>query len=344
MDRVRMTQFLARANTSFLKGALWEADIEPLPSLAQRVGEPLTPDAISVPEMVSRAGEIMTLSSRRCLGDLPQTVSASFNVPWLELLCGCTATIHGDTIWAGTAGVDYDTLARVTFDPENPWFAKWRACQRALGEFAGDRFPVSLPVMHGPLDLLSAVKGPDQLCLDLMDRPQEVREALAAATKVWIAAARELLAVSPAFQGGMCSRMKLWLPGPAVTLQDDATALLSPGSYADLVYGFEREIVRAFPFHTYHAHSTSAHLLAAIAGLEGLTSIQVTLDPNGPARPSLRATINKVLEKVPVLLCVWDREWAEWCEDAFEPAGVCVAYIIRNDGDWRACEEWLRAS
>jgi len=339
-----MTRFLARANSAALKGALWEADIEMLPSLREKTGEYLTPGMISVPEIISRAEEIISRSNGHDLGDLPQSVSASFNVPWLELLCGCSARIQGDTIWAEASGVDYDTLARLTFDPRNPWFQKWLASQRALGRFAAGRFPVSLPVMHGPFDLLSAVMGPEQVCLDLLDRPAEVKGALARVTQVWIAAAHELLAVTPVFDGGMCSRMKIWLPGPAVTLQDDATALLSPPSYSEFVKGCEEKIVRAFPCHTYHSHSTSAHLLDLIADLPGLSSIQITLDPNGPPRPKMRSMIQNVLTKRPVLLCVWDREWAEWCQDAFDPAGVCIAYIIRSEGDWQMCENWIRST
>jgi hypothetical protein len=339
-----MTRFLARTNSRLLKGALWEADIQPWPGLRGRTGQQLTPDMISVSEIISQAREIIAHSARCPMGDLPQSVSASFNIPWLELLCGCTATVQGDTVWAEASDLNYDTLARLTFDPGNPWFSKWLDIQRALGLQAGEGHPVSLPVMHGPLDLLSAVKGPDRLCVDLLDRPADVRQAMAGVTKIWIAAARALLSVSPAFQGGMCSRMKIWLPGPAVTLQDDATALLSPACYSEFVQPFEQKIIHSFPYHTYHSHSTSAHLLERVAGLQDLTSIQITLDPNGPPRPKLREIIEKVLQKKPVLLCVWDREWAEWCEAEFRPAGVCIAYIIRNDDDWVACGDWLRAS
>jgi len=344
MNRQHMIQFLARANPKALKGPIWEGDIEPLPSLRERTGEYLTPDMISVQEMVSRAGEIISQSSRHDLGDLPQTVSASFNVPWLELLCGCRARIQGDSIWAEAPGVDYDTLSRLTFDPGNPWFQKWLECQRVLGQFAAHRFPVTVPVTHGPLDLLSAVRGPEQLCLDLLDRPVEVKEALARVTEVWIAAAQALLAVTPLFEGGMCSRMKIWLPGPSVTLQDDATALLSPTSYSEFVKGLEEQMARAFRYHTYHSHSTSAHLLDQIADLPDLASIQITLDPNGPSRPKLQSMIKNVLRKRPVLLCVWDREWAEWCEEALDPGGVCIAYLISREEDWRTCEDWMQAT
>ncbi len=342
MSRRQVTEFLARTNTIFLKGALWEPDIEPLPSLRESVGDYLTPDMISVPEMVLRAGEIIAQSRGHRFGDLFQSVSASFNIPWLELLCGCRANIQDESIWAESSEVDYDTLACQVFDPGNPWFQKWLECQRALGRLAEGQFPVSLPVMHGPLDLLSAVKGPAQLCLDLLDRPVEVKRALAGVTDLWVAAAHQLLSVTPSFEGGMCSRMKIWLPGSSVTLQDDATSLLSPSSYTEFVQGCEEQIVHAFPYHTYHSHSTSAHLLELIAGMPGLTSIQITLDPNGPPKPKLRSVIRNVLRKKPVLLCVWDREWAEWCRQELDPGGACIAYIIRAEEDWKACEEWMQ--
>ena len=38
MNLRRMTLFLSRNNDKFLRGALWEADLEPLPSLQERTG------------------------------------------------------------------------------------------------------------------------------------------------------------------------------------------------------------------------------------------------------------------------------------------------------------------
>jgi hypothetical protein len=344
IEATRHLEFLNRTNSRRLRGALWEPDIEMPPSLKGAVGNWLTTDMISVREMLESAGAITAQRADYPAGDLPQAVSVSFNIPWLELLCGCTARVQPDTIWTESSGLDYSSLSRLAFDPANAWFQKLLEAQEALGEFAENRFPVSLPVMHGPLDLLSAFRGPEQMCMDFLDRPAEVRQALARLTDLWIQVGQALLPLVPAFLDGWCSRMKLWLPGRCVTLQNDATALLSAAFYSDFMQEFDESIVAAFPYHTYHTHSTSSHIVRALDSIPRLATIQMTLDPNGPPRPRLREILRLVQQEKPVQLSVWDAEWAGWCQDSFEPAGTCVAYIVRDEDDWRQYENWLASS
>lgn len=86
-------------------------------------------------------------------------------------------------------------------------------CHRAVAQAAGvTGDPMCLPVMPGPLDLLSAFRGPTQFCLDLYDCPDEVHKALKTLTDFWIEAAWSLADTISLFHNGMCSRMHLWFP------------------------------------------------------------------------------------------------------------------------------------
>jgi len=336
--------YLRRENGRPLRGAIWEPDIVPLPGLVARagVGNYLSPDVIDPAEMLERADRIMGERAAYIEGDMLQSVTISFNIPWLEAMAGCSIKVHPDTLWAEHSGLGYESLAALRFDPRNPWFEKMLACHQALCQYAEGRFPVSLPVMHGPLDIVSLFRGPEQFCIDLYDRPQEVEAALARLTDLWIAVGQALLAVTPPYRGGMCTRMRLWLPGPAVTPQADATTLLSPRLYRRFGQPWDEAIINAFPYHTYHTHSTSAHILDILADMPRLSSIQITLDPNGPPRAELKPLLEKVARRKPLLLCVWDRDWADWCTKTLNPAGIGIAYIILRPQDWSAYENWMR--
>lgn len=45
-------------------------------------------------------------------------------------------------------------------------------------EYAKDKFLISMADLHGNIDALSALRGPQDLCFDLMDYPDEVEEAV----------------------------------------------------------------------------------------------------------------------------------------------------------------------
>jgi hypothetical protein len=335
--------YLQRANDRALRDAIWEPDIEPLAGLVARVGvgNYLTPEAIDPAEMVERADQIVRERAAYTAGDLLQPVSASFNIPWLEAIAGCKVKVHPDTLWAEPSGLDYRSLAELRFDPRHPWFERMLACHTALCRHAAGRFPVALPVMHGPLDIISLFRGPEQFCVDLYDRPQEVEVALSRLTDLWIAVGKALLAATPLYQGGMCSRMHLWLPGPTVTPQADATTLLSPRLYRRFGLPVDEAIINAFPYHTYHTHSTSSHILEMLADIPRLTSIQITLDPNGPPRAELQPLLARLARRKPLLLSVWDRDWANWCAQALPPAGISITLVVRRPEDWITYEAWM---
>jgi hypothetical protein len=58
--------------------------------------------------------------------------------------------------------------------PANPWLAKLLEFTEGLAALSAGRFPVALALMRGPLDLLSALRGPERMVFDLFDEPQAV--------------------------------------------------------------------------------------------------------------------------------------------------------------------------
>ena len=62
--------------------------------------------------------------------------------------------------------------------PDNPWLQKLVEFQKFLVNLSGGRFPVGNSLMRGPLDLLAALRGQENMCLDLYDCPEKMDAAL----------------------------------------------------------------------------------------------------------------------------------------------------------------------
>ena len=180
--------YLARTNPRPLCGFLWEPDVKTVRSIVERVGigNQLKPEDILVEDLWAHVEEVLELNSGWS-SDFPQAISACLGVPWLEAMIGCPIMVGQDTIWAEPSARDYDHLLELRIEPDNRWLKRLFVLHKELARLADQHFfPVCLPLMRGPLDLLSAIRGPAQLCLDLYDRPRQVKEAVGRLSQLWL--------------------------------------------------------------------------------------------------------------------------------------------------------------
>lgn len=323
----RYRAWLARENTRPLTGLLWEPDIPPLPALLEKVGlgNPLRPADVE-PELFLPFVEQCFQLDQSFPGDVIQPFSPAFGIPWMEAIAGCTPVCEAGSIWAHPCLESYLRRPRLAFDPGNAWFQALAGFTRALVRWADGRFPVALPQMRGPLDLLAAMRKPEEMCLDLLEQPEEVHAILRELTGLWTGVARELLALIPPYQGGYCSRMKMWAPGQTITPQNDTSALVSPTTYETFLGHSDRAIQAAFPYSCFHMHSTEYRHVETLLRMPDLTCIEFTLEhPWGglALEPSL-AIARRILAHKPLVLAAPDVPSAEICRAALPAEGLCL--------------------
>ena len=259
-----------------LVGLIWEADLPALPEMLDKVGmgNPLLPEHIR-PAMLAPWIETWHAQDSKLPGDTIQSFSPAFGMPLLEAIAGCTPVAQQGSIWAEPFLKSYDHRPSFELDPHNPWFLKLVEFTHSLVEQSRGRFPVALPQMRGPLDTLSAMRTPQQMCLDLIDQPDAVIAVLAELTACWIAVAQALLAIIPPFHGGYASRMKMWAPGRTITPQNDAISLIAPRHYQQFIAEHDSRIINSFPYSCYHMHSTAHRHVEALLKQPNLTGIEL---------------------------------------------------------------------
>jgi len=310
-----------------LVGILWEADIPPLNEMLENIGfgNKITPEDVD-PEIFLPILEHWYQQERLIDSDLIQAFTPAFGIPWVEAIAGCTLTAHPGSIWAEKTFSAYQDRPSYHFDPENPWLRKMVEFTQAMVTFSNNRFPIALPQMRGPLDTLAALRTPEQLCLDIIDQPQAVQQVLEEMTDLWINIADEVLKQIPPFHGGYLTRMKMWAPGYAITPQNDISTLFSPRIYKKHLAHLDHRIFSAFPFSSFHMHSTEHHQIENLLAQEHLTAVQFTLEHNtgGPPLDQMLAVSKRILEEKPLLLVAPDFESAEIAIQTLPTAGLCV--------------------
>lgn len=166
-------------------------------------------------------------------------VGESFPNLWLNLgpgiiaaYLGASVTIGEDTVWFETPK-DWQELQNLKFDPENEW---WKLTQRlalTIGERSKGRFIAGMPDLGGITDVLASLRGTENLLLDLIEHPEEVKRASALILDLWFRFYDDLHRIIQG-SGGDCSAwMGLWSPGKWYPLQCDFSAMIGPDMFRE---------------------------------------------------------------------------------------------------------------
>jgi hypothetical protein len=142
---------------------------------------------------------------------------------------GCALIFAPGTSWAMPNILDWDHPPPLALDPDNRWWGlTLRMIERAM-ESAPGRYFVGLTDLHGGMDALSAMRGREQLCLDLIERPDTVRSVMEQRiTPLWFEVYEGMWQSIRKKQTGSTTWFSVWSPGRWYPTSCDFAALISP--------------------------------------------------------------------------------------------------------------------
>jgi hypothetical protein len=259
-------------------------------------------------------------------GDLIWPATPLRGVFWLEAIAGATLRYSVQQGWMST----HPTLeAFALSDPvcldDNAWFQKLVELIAALAQGSGGRFAVSLPLTHGPWEMVSALIGMQRLYVELHDRPLVVQALADQCASIWIDVTHRLSRAVPSWQGGHVSYFGLWRQRFPVVAQNDMATSVSPSMYSEYVLAADRRTLHAWDSSWFHLHSKGVHLLDSILSALGERAINVVIDPSGPGLQDLLPALRRVQEhNTPLhVLCNTEAQ-VERLTDSLSPKGLAI--------------------
>ncbi|MBT5873701.1 MAG: hypothetical protein HOH43_09795 [Candidatus Latescibacteria bacterium] len=255
-----------------------------------------------------------------------------YDLCWTEAISGCQIRWRAGHIWADPFIEDLNEVEHLQANPDSEWLSLLLELTRLLAEAADGAYPVTQPLMRGPIDIASAIVGDEPLCWEMVDEPNRFRLLMRVSTDLFITIAKAWRDAAPLFAGGSCL-YGIWAPGTAVRIQADNAALMSPGTYRDFLLPCDERICAAFDYPLMHTHSGVLHIIAdALLELDGLRAIQVSLDyPAPPPISELLPVLQKVNGRKPLIITgsVTQSE-LDSLLDALSPAGLCLQVALRD--------------
>jgi DNA-binding FadR family transcriptional regulator len=298
-----------------LHRAFWARKKQPRPLASFRVGDfffarhfqaalpLLEPDKPISPEMLI-VSEFLPDYERmfREAEDLGQdgfwTGEPYTGIPWMEAILGCPVRAGRESFTSRACFSVPEAIERARFDPQNPWLGKYLDFTTALVQQSRGRFPVGMPIMRGPTDMLGALLGQQEMVLALMETdPQAMRRLVEGVTRAFLSVIEVQRRLIPPFYGGQALGFyHLWAPGTAIWFQDDLSAILSPKLYRQFFLDSARLILAGHDHTAVHLHPNSFFILDELLTLENLKAVQVNQDINGPGVKEMLPVLARIMQ------------------------------------------------
>ncbi len=210
-----------------------------------------------------------------------QYLGDGFPLMWMNFGAGVLAAMVGgegmaakETVWF-SPGVfkdkDLEEIA-IRFNPETDW-AKWLAdfYQTADQMFEGTPMVAGMTDLGGVLDVLASLRGTQNLLMDLLDSPDEIKRLVREERIAWLEAYRHFDAMR---RGPRSCWAAIMGAGPTYMLQSDFSYMISPDMFAEFVQPELQALADELDHSFYHLDGKNqlGHIphLAQIRGLGGI--------------------------------------------------------------------------
>ena len=214
-------------------------------------------------------------------GDAVPSFYPSFGPDEIAVFCGAEfrwSQNSPDTNWSVPFITDWDTYIPVKLQFNNHLFDRQLEIYRQAAKKFNGTVALVAPDMHTNMDLLSALRGPQKLCMDLLDCPEIIDRAMTDIRKVmpslWsaISAAGDMPAVGYALESHA-----LYSRTGSATLQCDFSIMMSPKMFRRWVIPALEEEARVVGHVVYHWDGPGALVhkkdLIALPGLHTLSFV-----------------------------------------------------------------------
>jgi hypothetical protein len=202
------------------------------------------------------------------------------------VLAGAKLDYRPDTTWMRPIPDVYERPLP-EFSSAHPIFRLLDCVQRRCAERFGERGLLSPPPTLDGMTTLSALRTPEQLCLDVIERPDDVKRVAAGLNDLLFEAHRAFFSTLQQFgHAQTVTWAGIYAPGKCEMVQCDFGIMLSPAMYEEFVLPELRRMTEYFEYSCYHLDGTpQTRFLDLLCRLPRLHAIQ--WNPEPPALPPL---------------------------------------------------------
>ena len=212
------------------------------------------------------------------MADAYPSFSADIGPGSFAVYVGSEPVFTWDTVWFSEIMNDIRDQGCLKYDPDNKWWALHREMFKRAKELSNDEFLINIPDIVENIDILAALRGPQNLCYDLMDHPETVKEALDKLDSLYFTFYDGLHEITKEADGSSSyTAFAIWGPGRTAKVQCDFNVMMSPQMFIDLVVPGINNICDGLDNSIFHLDGPDAMKHArGVAKIKKLNALQWT--------------------------------------------------------------------
>ncbi|MBN2308908.1 MAG: hypothetical protein JXR94_08065 [Candidatus Hydrogenedentes bacterium] len=227
----------------------------------------------------------VNLSARECINTYYLAEAVPVSSPdlapnCLALYLGCKGVDMKDTVWCEPFIEDPES-AQFAYDPDNFYWDFTLRLAREQLRIGKGKFLLQFPDLIEAIDTLAAMRGSQELLMDLVERPEWIHRCMRTLTDLYFRYYDVLYDLLRDEAGG--SYWWAWAPGRMAKFQCDFSAMISPDMFGEYMVPVLNEMCERVSYCMYHWDGPGAipHL-DHILSIPSLDMVQWTAGAGNP--------------------------------------------------------------
>jgi len=261
---------------------------------------------------------------------------------------GCPVTLDFRTGWLDAILTDEDIDYRsLRLDEDEPHFRFALAWARRCARDARGKAIAGVGAFGGSGDTLAGLRGTDRLLYDVVDRPEQVREADQRLMDLWFRAYDRFYDIIKNTAEGSTCWFSLWAPGKFYAAQNDFSYNISPTMFNDIFLPTVEKQTNFLDYTVYHVDGVEAFAhVDALCELPRLQAVQILPGAGKPSPLHYMPVLKKVQAAGKNLHITIPAGEVEDALAKLSARGLFIATRCETEGQARAllknAERWSR--
>jgi hypothetical protein len=271
----------------------------------------------------------LVYSNMYCGGDAVPIYFPDLGPDILGAMSGlCDIKYSWRTTWAEPRVKDWDDIGEIKFDENNPF---WNKLLEVIKMATGIRknLIVGITDLHSGTDGLVSLRGPENLCYDLVDCPELVEKKLDEMTNMYKEVYTRLDNLIEGEKYGRSTWNMVWSDTPYNVVSSDFSGMIGPKDYERFVAPHIQAEIDFLDHSIYHVDGVDAlKHLDRILAFKGLTGVEWV---PGAGKPPMREWIH-ILKRIQdagkvIEVSVEEADIKPLC-DNLDPRGLLMSLFV----------------
>ncbi|MCS7180606.1 MAG: hypothetical protein NZ891_04565 [bacterium] len=135
--------------------------------------------------------------------------------------------VESQTAWIEPFIDNWDDFEKIEIEKDGDWYVKFMGFYKYASEKGNGKFLLQMPDFHTHIDLLRAIRGSENLCIDLVERPDFIKEKLEEIKDIFIHIYTEIYKLTDMEKYGTTCWVPLYSEKKYCTIQCDFIYMIS---------------------------------------------------------------------------------------------------------------------